>query len=226
MVTSARPASLSGVTVMGHRRRDDGSFPEFWIRCEAILPPLGWIKFHVDRDLPAALWAFSLSAHLPHNPWITRVRSMLALSRHRFDEAIDILRSAIQLDPCSPWLQARLAWSLHLAGETAASVNQILSTLKQFPEHESSNLYGAIILAFNAEPDKATALAQELSRRLPHFDPATAVNAYALACAGHGDEARTIIERLQWLGRERFLLRASCLPYTWLWVSPMPRSRS
>ena len=113
------------------------------------------------------------------------------------------MRSAIQLDPCSPWLQARLAWSLHLAGETAASVNQILSTLKQFPEHESSNLYGPVILAFNARGRRATALAQDC----PSVCPTSILlrrHAYALACAGHGDEARTIIERLQWLGRERF----------------------
>jgi DNA-binding winged helix-turn-helix (wHTH) protein len=208
IVTSANTTSLAGVTVMGHRRRDDVSFPEAWIRAEAILPALGWIRFHVDRHLPAALWAFSFSAHLPHDPWTTRVRSMFALSRHRFGEAIDILRSTILLDPCSPWLQARLAWSLHLAGEAGASVDQILNTLKQFPEHEGANLYGAMILAFNTETERATALAQELSRRLPHFDLATAVHAYALACAGRGDEARTILERLQWLGRERFLLRA------------------
>ena len=55
---------------------------------------------------------------------------------------------------------------------------------------------------------RATELAQQLAQRLPYFDLATEVNAYALACAGRADEARTILERLQWLGRERFLLRA------------------
>jgi hypothetical protein len=66
----------------------------------------------------------------------------------------------------------------------------------------------APILAFNGEPARATELAQELEQRVPYFDLATAVHAYALACAGRGDEARIILERLQWLGRERFLLRA------------------
>ena len=40
---------------------------------------------------------------------------------------------------------------------------------------------------------------------MPHFDLATAVHAYALACAGHGDEAGALLERLQWLSRERFV---------------------
>ena len=197
-------------------RRSAESIPDVAIRAEAVLPALGWVHFHVDRDLPAALAAFSLSAHLPHDRWITRARVMFVLSRHRFDEAIDLLRAAIKLDPYSPWLQAALAWTLHLAhGADAsssacrsASVDQIRQTLRHFPESETANLYGAIILAFNGEAARATELAQGLAKRLPYFDLATQVHAYALACAGHGDEARAILERLQWLGRDRFLLRA------------------
>ena len=56
--------------------------------------------------------------------------------------------------------------------------------------------------------DLAVEVAQGLTQRLPYFDLATEVHAYALACAGRADEARAILERLQWLGRERFLLRA------------------
>lgn len=189
-------------------RRTADSLPDLTSGAEAILPALGWIRFHVDRNLPAALWAFSLSAHLPHNPWITRVRSVFALSRRRFDEALDLLRAAIQLDPYSPWLQARLAWALHLAGQAGSSVDQVQSTLRQFPDHEGANLYGALILAFNGEAAKANELAEGLAQRVPYFDLATAVHAYALANLGRTDEARAIMERLQWLGRERFLLRA------------------
>ena len=189
-------------------RHNAESIPDVTVRAEAILPALGWVRLHVDRDLPAALSAFSLSDHLPHDPWITRARSTFALSRHRFGEAIDLLRAAIQLDPYSPWLQARLAWALHLAGQASESLEQIQRALKLFPEHGGANLYGAVILAFNGEAARATELAQELELRVPYFDLAPAVHAYALACAGRGDEARTILERLQWLGRERFLLRA------------------
>ena len=193
-------------------RRTSESIPDLPLHGEGILPALGWIRFHVDRNLPAALSAFSLSSHLPHNPWTTRVRSMFALSRHRFGEAIDLLRAAIHLDPYAPWLQARLAWALHLAGEAnsspAASIDQIRQTLRQFPDHEGANLYASVILAFNGEAEQATELAHRLAERLPYFDLATSVHAYALACAGRADEARAIMERLQWLGRERFLLKA------------------
>jgi tetratricopeptide (TPR) repeat protein len=158
--------------------------------------------------MPAALQSFSLSAHLPHDMNTTRVRTLFALSRRRFDEALDLLRAAILLDPFSPALQARLAWALHLAGDGNASVDQIRKCLRLFPEHEAAGYYAGMILAFNGEAAQATEIALELTRRLPYLDSAMGEHAYALACAGREDEARTVLERMQWLGRERFLLKA------------------
>jgi tetratricopeptide (TPR) repeat protein len=169
---------------------------------------LGWVNFHFDRNLPAALTAFSLSAHLPHGPWTTRIRAMFALSRGRFAETIELLRAAIQLDPYSAWLHSRLAWALHLNGQAAESLGQSQIALSLFPEHEFTIFYGALILAYNGDVARSIELAQNLAQRVPFFDLATSAHAYALACAGRGEEARTILERMQWLSRERFLLRS------------------
>ena len=182
------------------------SIPGFPEQAEPILPGLGWISFHVDHDLATALQIFSASAHLSHDAWIIRLRVMFDLSRHRFPEAIAALRAAVGEDPFSPWLVARLAWALHLDGQAAASVEQINQCLALFPDHEGIALYGAIILAFNGEAARGVHLAHDLAKREPYFDLATAVHAYALACANRKDEARAILERLQWLSRERFVL--------------------
>ncbi len=179
---------------------------------EAILPALGWIHFHADHDLPAALRAFATSAHLPHETSVTRLRSMFALSRHRFLEAIEILNEALHADPYSPWLNARLAWAYHLSGEAAESVAQAEHGLDIFPDHESTNIYGAIILAFNGNTNRALAVSENLVRRSPYLDPAMAVHGYALAQSGRTDEARSILERLQWLSRERFVLSSFTAP--------------
>jgi DNA-binding winged helix-turn-helix (wHTH) protein/tetratricopeptide (TPR) repeat protein len=175
-------------------------------RAGAFLPALGWINFHFDRDLPAALQAFSASAQLPYDPWIARTRTMFALSRHRFAEAIALLRAAIRIDPFSPWLRSRLAWALHLDGQAAESLEEIKETYARFPNREEIGLYGSLILAFNGETGRAVELAQRLAKVQPFFDPVTAAHAYTLACAGRKNEARSILERMQWLSRERFLL--------------------
>jgi DNA-binding winged helix-turn-helix (wHTH) protein/tetratricopeptide (TPR) repeat protein len=189
--------------------------PNVEMRAERLLPALGWMEFHVQQDLGAALRLYSLSSHLPHDPWITRCRVMLALSRHRFDEAQELIESAIVQDPYSAWLQARLAWTLHLKGESEASIRQTQRALELFPDQEAPSLYGSMILAFNGETQQGLELARNLARRLPYFDLATAAHAYTLAQAGERDEAQMILERLQWLSRERFVISAFT-PAVWI----------
>jgi DNA-binding winged helix-turn-helix (wHTH) protein/tetratricopeptide (TPR) repeat protein len=182
--------------------------PIFSRHYEAILPALAWVDFHVDRDLPLALRGFSLAGHLPHDPWTTRARSMFSLSRCRFDEAIDLLRAALRQDPFAPWLHARLAWAFHLSGQAEESVRQANHALGLFPEHEGAILYGSIILAFNGEAARAVELAHRLVKMSPYFDLPSSVHSYALARDGRTAEARAILDRLQWMSRERFVLNS------------------
>jgi tetratricopeptide (TPR) repeat protein len=136
------------------------------------------------------------------------MRAMFDISRGRYGQAISLLRAALQEDPYSPWLHNRLAWAYHLSEQAEASMEQVRRGIELFPDHEGTSLYGAVILAFNGEAQQATLLAQRLARRLPYFDLATAVHAYTLACEGRKDEALSILERLQWLSRERFVIRS------------------
>ena len=133
----------------------------------------------------AALEMFSASAHLPHDPWTTRLRVMLALSRHRFDEALEWMQSALLVDPYAPSLHASLAWTYHLAGQSSGVSPRSRSVCPCFPDDESSHLYGAIILAFNGQAERAARHAEEFVRRTPYFDMAIAIQAYVLACAAN-----------------------------------------
>jgi tetratricopeptide (TPR) repeat protein len=186
-------------------RRIGDSISDLTSDAPALLPILGWVNFHVDRDLAGALDLFSASAHLPHTASTTRLRVMFALSRHRFDEAAEWLKSALLLDPFAPWLHALLAWTFHLAGRQAKSVEAVEKALALFPGHEGVQAYGALILSFNGQAEHGVKLAQDLVRRNPYFDIATAIHAYALACSNQRDEAYGVLERLQWLSRERFV---------------------
>ncbi|HEX8710269.1 MAG TPA: tetratricopeptide repeat protein [Terracidiphilus sp.] len=196
------PPDVAAATV----RRVAEPVTDYAGRSAAILPALGWISFHYDRDLTSALRSFSLSSHLPHDTWTTRARTFFALSRHRFTEALDLLRAAIQIDPYSPWLQGRLAWALHLDGEAKESVAQAQRTLETFPEDSVTAFYGSLILAWNGETRRAAEIARNLETRIPHLDLAIAAHAYALARGGQSDEARSVLEQLEWRARERFAI--------------------
>jgi predicted Zn-dependent protease len=156
--------------------------------------------------MPGAIRAFATSAHLRHETSVTRIRTMFALSRHRFTEAIELMREALRTDPYSPWLNARLAWAYHLSREREKSLLQAEHALELFPEHESTTVYGTMIFAHNGEAERAVTLAENLVRRSPYLDIGSALYAYALAKAGREQEARSMLERLQWLSRERFVL--------------------
>ena len=184
------------------------SVPDLPQRAASILPSLGWVKFHAEHNLPAALWAFSLSAHLPHDTFTTRERSQFALSRHRFDDVISLLEAALQQDPYAPWLHARLAWTYHLSGRAAESMECLRYGLALFPGHDGLTFYGSMIHAYNGEAAYAVELAEKVTQLQPHIDLLRAVQAYALASAGRTAEARSILERLKWLSHERFVLKS------------------
>jgi len=207
-VTAAFYGYMSPALAVSYIRDAVDSLAPFSGSSEALLPILGWINFHFDQDLPAAIEAFSRSEHLPYDPWTTRVRTMFLLGRHQFGEAIDLLQRSIEVDPYSPWLHSRLAWTLHLDGRAEESVSKIRECMTGFPDHEGTGAYGSQILAFNGEVEEAEQLAGGLVQRLPYFDLATAAHAYALACAGNRPEAEAKLERLQWLSRERFVLKS------------------
>ncbi len=171
----------------------------------ALLPPLGWTIFHVERDVVSAMELFSQSAHLAHDPWITRLRVMLALSLHRFDEAAEWLHAALIIDPYAPWLHACLAWTCHLAGDADQSMSYLHEALRTFPENESTRLYASMILAFHDDAQRAERMADDLVRQTPYSDHALAIHAYALARSHREKESRDLLERLQWLGRERYV---------------------
>jgi len=188
-----------------HTAESISGFPE---NAEAVLPAIAWVNLHVDRNLPAALSAMEHSTHLPHDRWVTRVRANFTLSRRLFAEAIAMLRAAIEIDPFASWLHSRLAWAMHLNGEADASREQIDQVMRRFPEYEGARFYAAMIAGFNGDAARAVELAEDLVQRQPYFDPALAVQAYVLASAGRAAEARAILDRLQWLGRERFVLKS------------------
>lgn len=186
-------------------RRASRAIPRSDPAAVSVLPAIGWLRFHVDRNLAGAVHAFEESAHLPHDAWTTRWRVSFALSRGQWQEAASTVEAALRQDPFAPWLHGTLAWCWHLARQPEKSLAQIERTLAQFDPDDGFGLFAVTILAYNGRAEEAIALAERLSRSLPDCDLCASVHAYALACAGRRRESAQMIERLQWLGRERYV---------------------
>jgi hypothetical protein len=65
-----------------------------------------------------------------------------------------------------------------------------------------------MILSFNGYAASGVELSRELAQQRPYLDLASGIHAYALACAGREEEARILLERLQWMSRERYVMRS------------------
>lgn len=189
-------------------RRASDAIPELDEPSLAVLSALGWILFHVEHNLGFALRMIQDADPAQPGSWPTTLRVMLALSRHRFAEAHEMLEEALRLDSWSPSLNVQLAWTHHLAGHAQESLAQAQNCLKMFPCDERAELCAALILAYNKEPERAARLAHDVAQRQPRLDIASAIEAYALARAARRLEATTVLERLQWAGHERFVLSA------------------
>lgn len=185
-----------------------GAMEQFSEAHEAVLPALGWMRFHVNRDLASAQRMFDLSEDLAFDAWNDRIRALFAAGRHRFAEAASLLRNALAEDPYSTWMNAELAWVYHLAGKGEDSVRQIELCLELAPKHITSRLFGGAILAFNGEAARAIMLTSELAQHTPYFEMAMAVHTYALARNGERKSAQECLERLQWLSHERYVMRS------------------
>jgi DNA-binding winged helix-turn-helix (wHTH) protein/tetratricopeptide (TPR) repeat protein len=199
---------VSPVDAAEQIRREADAIPEIEYTSTAIFPALGWIMFHVEHQLAFASRMLNGASAHGSSSWSTRLRILLTLSRNRFDEARTMLDQALREDPFAPSLHVLLAWTLHLDGRPQGSLDQANRCLALFPGDERAELCAALILAYNNDPQRAAALAHDVGQRQPLLDVAAAIEAYALARADRVADATVILERLQWLGRERYVLRA------------------
>jgi len=187
---------------------------------QALYPALGWIHLHHDRDFAAAAEALDRPHRSGYEPRSTIYRMRFALCQGRCDEAIELLRSDLEIDPYSPVLHSHLVWALHLAGDTDAAVEQALRTENLFPGHAETLLFCAIVFAAASRagdasselPVKAMAMASRLVQEAPSLDAGYCTLAYVQARQGCIIEAHAQLDQQRWLGRERFVLSSFQVP--------------
>ncbi|KAA6459796.1 hypothetical protein DYQ86_16960 [Acidobacteria bacterium AB60] len=198
---------LSPIAAAEQLRRASDAIPELE-QAPGALPALGWTLFHMEHNLGFALrMIHEIDPELP-GAWPGALRVMLALSRHRISEALTLVTQCLQRDSWSPVFNILLAWTHHLRGDARESMDQAHRCVQMFPNDERAELCAAIILGFNDEAERAWSLAHTAAQRQSALDIAAATEAYALARLGRRDEAASILERLQWIGRERYVLTA------------------
>jgi DNA-binding winged helix-turn-helix (wHTH) protein/tetratricopeptide (TPR) repeat protein len=190
---------------------------------QSVYPALGWIHFFHDRDMDAAAAAFARPQSPAHNLWASVYQVRFALGQGRLSEGVQLLRAALETNPYAPALHWRLTWALHLSGDAAGAVEQAKRTIALFPGDPGALFFSSVVFASAgrskdvADPEGLLLKqAVKLATRLVHIAPALDSGFVTLACAqarlGNLSEARAILDRQNWLGRERFVMRSFQAP--------------
>jgi TolB-like protein/Tfp pilus assembly protein PilF len=189
-------AFLGGTTEMDHRQ----AFPvarESALKAVELDPQLveahcalGLVRMFYDWDFEGAEIYFEKAAAINNeNSNYLVTYGLFLIAAGRFQQAIQLLEKAEELDPLSFLAQAYLAEALAMSGDFDHALKVIEKMEKQFPEHVFLALIKGNTLLIKGDHAKARqALKKRIDMDAPVFKDF--VVARGLAAAGLGDEER------------------------------------
>jgi TolB-like protein/DNA-binding winged helix-turn-helix (wHTH) protein/Tfp pilus assembly protein PilF len=158
---------------------------------------LATAKFNYDWDWAGAAQGFQRAIQLdPRYATAYQRYSLYSIAMGRFDESLDQIRKARDLDPLSTNINWSLGWRLYLARQYDRSIAQLRDALEMDPSYEWAHLI--LGQAYEQKGEFSMALielrkATELSHNSPLMVSALA---HANALSGNPDEAQKLLAQL------------------------------
>jgi len=175
--------------------------------CEYAHSAVGWVALFCDWDWQKAKLSFERAIDLNPNPSYTYFGyAWYWVAAGRFDKAIDMMQTAVTLDPHSQVLNNQLANMYRFSGQFERAVEQRKKTLELAPGFvlALSDL-GEDYLSMSMYPEAIASVekAMSLAGRTPLLI-ATLGRAYAIS--GRKDEAEILLQELQDKGKSEYVL--------------------
>jgi len=167
---------------------------------------LGYISFTYDGDWAAAGKHFEQALAL--NPVYCRAHTFYPFylsSLGRSEEALEVARSALDLDPASPAVSHSLAVQLYLARKFDQAIEQVHNTLEMDANFAIAYaVLGEVYLSKGMYREALAAL-EKFSTLSRGSAPALALLGYSHARLGESDESLQMISRLKAASKQRFV---------------------
>jgi TolB-like protein/DNA-binding winged helix-turn-helix (wHTH) protein/Tfp pilus assembly protein PilF len=158
---------------------------------------LATAKFNYDWDWAGAAQGFQRAIRLdPRYATAYQRYSLYSIAMGRFDDSLDQIRKARDLDPLSTNINWSLGWRLYLARRYDASIAQLRDTLEMEPSYESAHL--TLGQAYEQKGEFNPALAElRKATELSHNSPLMlSALAHAEALSGNIYEAQKLLDQL------------------------------
>jgi len=159
---------------------------------------LAYARFMYGWDWAGAEAGFR--AALERNPGYAVARHWFGeflMAMGRFDEAIEQLDTAHELDPLSPTIGFGVGWAQYFLGDYGAAIRRYDKTLELAPDFILAPWFLGPALVQAGEYDRAIEVCETWIPRVRRQNGLAALLAYAQAKAGRREEALSGLERLE-----------------------------
>jgi TolB-like protein/DNA-binding winged helix-turn-helix (wHTH) protein/Tfp pilus assembly protein PilF len=167
---------------------------------------LATAKFNYDWDWAGAAEGFKHAVQLDSRYATAYQRySLYLVAMGRFDESLEQIRKARDLDPLSISINSSFGWRLYLARQYDRSIAQLKGTLEMDPSYEWAHLI--LGQAYEQKGEFSSALTElhkavELSHGSPLIISALA---HAYAISGNQSEAQKLLTQLQVQAKKQYV---------------------
>lgn len=172
----------------------------------------GWVRVLIDQDCARGLDDLDRAIVVDPDYWVANMLRGWALqAAGRHEEAVQMMRRALELNPVSHSVNSTLALYLMLADQCAEGLEVALDLAKRFPTVDNSQGIASMLCSIHGMHDEAVAFGQRAMELAPHTPLMHTPLAYALAHAGRSDEARKVLS----------IVEASSLPQPTASIAPV-----
>jgi DNA-binding winged helix-turn-helix (wHTH) protein/Flp pilus assembly protein TadD len=164
----------------------------------AALSIIGWVTVMIDQDHEHGLELLDRAIAIDPDYWVANLlRGWGLQAAGRLDEAVLMMRRALELNAVSYSVNSYLALYLLFAGKNAEALSVALELAKRFPTVDSAQGIASVVTSVHGMHDEAVAFGWKAMELAPHTPMMHAPLAYALAFAGRHEEARGVLKAIE-----------------------------
>ena len=189
-----RPAREAGPEILDAVRRALALDPA----CGPALATRGWVRAAIEFKLQAGLTDIDDALAADPDYWGSYLmRAWVLQAGGRQDEAVAMIRRALELNPAGLSLNGALAIYLLLAGRADEALVKAREDSRRFSSVDHAQYVAAIVTSSYGQYEEAIEYGRRALALAPHTPLMHAPLAYALAKAGEVDEARGLLAVLE-----------------------------
>ena len=167
---------------------------------------LGFVHYHYDWDWAAAEKELKRAISLnPRSAQSYTLYTHFLAGMGRFDEAQVQGRRALELDPLSVSTHFFLGWGAIYAGRADEAIQQYTKATELDPNNGWVRLFSGRAYLFKGNPQRAIEEMESAERLQPDDPLAQGFLGYAYAVNGRRPDALKVLQRLDDLGKRRFV---------------------